>query len=55
MRWIDYREALGVSFSDSDKANMLACKIILFKDNLDKAKDLMSVVAEIRDNSEKMA
>lgn len=31
MKWIDYREALGVSFSDVDKARMLAGKIrILF-------------------------
>ena len=34
MKWIDYREALGISFSDSDKTNMLASKIIVMFDRL---------------------
>ncbi len=37
MRWIDYREALGVSFSDPDKANMLAAKIIALFDEISAA------------------
>ena len=35
MRWIDYREALGIGFSDSDKAEMLKNKIIVLYDELD--------------------
>ena len=34
MKWIDYREALGVSFSDSDKVEMLNNKIIVLFDSL---------------------
>lgn len=34
MRWIDYREALGVSFSDLDKAKMLLNKIIVLLDEI---------------------
>ncbi len=34
MRWIDYREALGISFSDSDKARMLESKIIVLFDGM---------------------
>ncbi len=36
MRWIDYREALGVGFSDYRKAEMLASKIAtLFQEDFD--------------------
>lgn len=32
MKWIDYREALGVGFSDHDKRNMLESKIVVMFD-----------------------
>lgn len=34
MKWIDYRAALGIGFSDSDKANMLSNKIVILFDEL---------------------
>lgn len=39
MRWIDYREILGIGFSDSDKAYMLASKIIAMFDEISSARD----------------
>jgi hypothetical protein len=37
MRWIDYREALGIGFSDIDKTKMLASKIDVMFDYIDAA------------------
>ena len=33
MKWIDYREKLGIGFSDSDKAKMLANNVATFIKN----------------------
>lgn len=38
MRWIDYRESLGVSFSSTDKANMLSSKITVLFDEISDAR-----------------
>ena len=34
MKWIDYREKLGIGFNDEDKFNMLMNKIDLYIDRL---------------------
>ncbi len=36
MKWIDYREALGIGFSDLDKARMLEGKIVALFDGMDE-------------------
>lgn len=38
MNWIDYRKALGVSFSDADKSKMFASKIIVLLDEISAAR-----------------
>ena len=38
MKWIDYREALGISFSDQDKKNMLESKIEVMFDYISNVK-----------------
>lgn len=38
MKWIEYREALGVSFSSIDKANMLSSKITALFDEISDAR-----------------